>query len=64
MKDSKYINPLVNPVHAGEQVMVNNTIFNVCDGMQGFIIRDKDGKFLAQLPHDQIALCAWLHRQE
>ena len=60
MKDSKHI----NPVMSGDHVRVGKTVFMVSDSMAGYIIRDSAGVFLAELPPNQIALCAWFHNRE
>jgi len=62
MKTAGHLNPLTNPVSAGDYVKCGHHIYQADTNMRGDWQVRKDGELVAQKIPSQVELCAWFDR--
>ncbi len=62
MKTVEHLNPLTNPVIAGDYVKCGHHIYQADTDMRGRWKITYDGQMVAEGIHGQIELCAWFDR--
>ena len=62
MKTAEHLNPLTNPVIAGDYVKCGHHIYQADTNMRGLWQVKRDGELVAQDIPSQVDLCAWFDR--